>query len=175
VPLAATNQLVLHEREANQLVLHEREMRASKYCDPISVYEAHLDGFGYEAGDLAGGAELDDLQHGGRRAPQQRPAASCPCAPRRRRPGPHGCGRRTARLCGGGQLAVLPAEIAVVPGQAEPPRGQRVAPGAGGVLQPDPAPAVLADGGRAGGIAEAEVGLLLAPAQRPVGVAFKPI
>jgi len=25
-----------------------------------------LDGFGYEAGDLAGGAELDDLQHGGR-------------------------------------------------------------------------------------------------------------
>ena len=48
-------------------------MRASKYCDPISVYEAHLDGFGYEAGDLAGGAELDDLQHGGRRAP---PAAA---------------------------------------------------------------------------------------------------
>jgi len=38
-------------------------MRASKYCDPISVYEAHLDGFGYEAGDLAGGAELDDLLH----------------------------------------------------------------------------------------------------------------
>jgi len=84
-------------------------------------------------------------------------------------------GRRTARLGGGGQLAVLPAELAVVPGQAEPPRGQRVAPGAGGALQPDPAPAVLADGGRAGGIAEAEVGLLLAPAQRPAGVAFKPI
>ena len=69
----------------------------------------------------------------------------------------------------------LPAELAVVPGQAEPPRGQRVAPGAGGALQPDPAPAVLADGRRAGGVAEAEVGLLLAPAQRPVGVAFKPI
>jgi len=107
--------------------------------------------------------------------PQQRPAASCLRAPWRRRPGPHGCGRRTVRLRGGGQLAVLPAEIAVVPGQAEPPRGQRVAPGAGGALQPDSAPAVLADGSRAGGIAEAEVGLLLAPAQRTAGVAFKPI
>ena len=69
----------------------------------------------------------------------------------------------------------LPAELAVVPGQAEPPRGQRVAPGAGGTLQPDLAPTVLTDGGCAGGVAEAEVGLLLAPAQRPAGVAFKPI
>jgi len=34
---------------------------------------------------------------------------------------------------------------------------------------------MLADGGRGGGVAEAEVGLLLAPAQRPAGVAFKPI
>ena len=78
-------------------------------------------------------------------------------------------------LRGGGQLAVLLTEIAVVPGQAEPPRGQRVAPGAGGTLQPDLAPTVLTDGGCAGGVAEAEVGLLLAPAQRPAGVAFKPI
>ena len=165
MPLAATN----------QLVLHEREMRASKYCDPISVYQAHLDGFGYEAGDLAGGAELDDLQHGGRRAPPAAAGGKLPARSAAAAAGAHSCGRRTARLCGGGQLAVLPAELAVVPGQAEPPRGQRVAPGAGGALQPDPAPAVLADGCRAGGIAEAEVGLLLAPAQRPAGVAFKPI
>ena len=65
---------------ANQLILPREESKAASKCSgPISVYLVHLDGFGYETENLAGGAELDGLLHGGRRTPPV--ATSCSSTP----------------------------------------------------------------------------------------------
>jgi hypothetical protein len=56
-----------------------------------------------------------------------------------------------------------PGELVVVPGQAEPASRHSVARGAAVPLQPHPAPAAV-DVHGAGGVAEAEVGVLLADA-----------
>lgn len=57
-----------------------------------------------------------------------------------------------------------PAEIAVLPRQAEPPRRQRVALGAAGLVQPQPAPAIAVDvDGDAAAVAERKVRVLPRP------------
>jgi hypothetical protein len=57
----------------------------------------------------------------------------------------------------------LPAELAIVPGEAQPPRLHRARPGVVRLLQPHPAPTAFVVTGGVFSIAEAKVGFLLAP------------
>ena len=62
--------------------------KASKNNGRVSAYIACLDSFRYEAGDLTGSAELQDLLHGGKRSPR--------ALRRRWQPAHHGSGQRLA-------------------------------------------------------------------------------
>lgn len=81
---------------------------------------------------------------------------------------------RSRTRCGPGPRVgrPTPAEIAVLPRQAEPPRRQRVALGAAGLVQPQPAPAVAVDvdgDAAAAAVAERKVRVLPRPTV-PAGV-----